>query len=126
MSRHPEVKWAERADEVYLTIILPDARNVNADLQPEGILTFSANAGAENHLYELKFNLHDKINVQESKINTSARKIFCLIKKAESRWWRKLLRDNEKPPHYLKVDWEKWADEEDETGTGGLDFEGEF
>ncbi|GAB4829906.1 hypothetical protein Ancab_019552 [Ancistrocladus abbreviatus] len=127
-SRHPEVKWAQREDKVYLTVQLPDAKNVKVNVDPEGIFTFSASAGAENHVYELKLDLFDKVNVEESKINIGVRNIFCVVEKAEKKWWKKLLRGDAKPPHYVKVDWDKWVDEDDESGgppdfdMGGMDF----
>uniref|UniRef100_A0A1D1YFE6 Co-chaperone protein p23 n=1 Tax=Anthurium amnicola TaxID=1678845 RepID=A0A1D1YFE6_9ARAE len=124
MSRHPEVKWAQRVNNVYITIVLPDAKNVNINLEPEGVLSFSANAGAENHFYELKLDLYDKVNVEESKTNIGARNILCVIEKLEKVWWKKLLRGDGKPPHYLKVDWDKWVDEDEDTGSGDLDLGG--
>lgn len=63
-SRHPEVKWAEREDKVFLTVLLPDAKNPKVNLDPEGVFSFSGTAGAENHHYELKLQLHDKVNVE--------------------------------------------------------------
>ena len=63
-SRHPEVKWAQRVDKIYITVLLPDAKNAKVNLEPEGLFTFSASAGTENHLYELKLNLHDKVDVE--------------------------------------------------------------
>lgn len=63
-SRHPEVKWAQRPDKVYITLLLPDAKNVKVNLEPDGVFAFSATAGAENHFYELKLNLFDKVNVE--------------------------------------------------------------
>lgn len=63
-SRHPEVKWAQRLDKVFITVLLPDAKNAKVNLEPEGVFTFSASAGAEDHLYELKLELHDKVNVE--------------------------------------------------------------
>ncbi|CAA6669098.1 unnamed protein product [Spirodela intermedia] len=125
MCRHPEVKWAERVDKVFITILLPDAKAVKIHLEPEGALIFSANAGAENHLYELKLDLHDKVNVEESKINIGVRNIFCVVEKVEKTWWSKLLRGDAKPPHYIKVDWDKWVDEDEDAGDldfGGMDF----
>lgn len=65
-SRHPEVKWAQRADKLYLTVLLSDAKNAKVNLDPEGIFTFSGSAGAENHVYELKLELYDKVNVEVS------------------------------------------------------------
>ncbi|XP_058084261.1 uncharacterized protein OsI_027940 [Magnolia sinica] len=128
MSRLPEVKWAERLDKVYLTVMLPDAKNAKVNLEPDGVFTFSATAGAENHSFELKLDLHDKVNVEESKINIGVRSIICVIEKAERGWWKKLLRGDDKTPHYVKVDWDKWVDDDDDTGPagdldlGGMDF----
>ncbi|XP_073054245.1 uncharacterized protein OsI_027940-like isoform X2 [Primulina eburnea] len=128
MSRHPEVKWAEREDKVYLTVQLADAKNPKVNLDPEGVFTFSASAGTDDNLYELKLDLLDKVNVEESKINIGVRSIFCVIEKTEAKWWNKLLRGGEKTPHYVKVDWDKWVDEDDDSGgpadldMGGMDF----
>ncbi|EOX95053.1 HSP20-like chaperones superfamily protein isoform 4 [Theobroma cacao] len=124
MSRHPEVKWAQRSDKVFITVLLPDSKNAKVNLEPEGVFTFSANAGADNNLYELKLELHDKVNVEESKINIGVRSIFCILEKAEKVWWNKLLRGDGKTPHYVKVDWDKWVDEDEENGIGDLDLGG--
>ena len=43
---------------------LPDSKNAKVDLTPDGIFTFSASAGAGDHLYELKLELFDKVNVE--------------------------------------------------------------
>ncbi|KAF7818211.1 CS domain protein [Senna tora] len=123
-SRHPEVKWAERVDKVYITVQLPDSKNAKVDLTPDGIFTFSASAGAKDQLYESKLELFDKVNVEESKINIGVRSIFCVVQKAENGWWKKLLRGEGKPPHYVKVDWDKWVDEDDDNGLGDLDLGG--
>ncbi|XP_047966566.1 uncharacterized protein OsI_027940-like [Salvia hispanica] len=124
MSRHPDVKWAEREDKVFLTVVLPDAKNPKVNVDPNGTFTFSASGGADNNLYELKLDLLDKINVEESKINIGPRSIFCVLEKAEQKWWKKLLRGDEKI-HYVKVDWDKWVDEDDvDGGPGNLDLDG--
>ncbi|TXG68683.1 hypothetical protein EZV62_003618 [Acer yangbiense] len=130
MSRVPEVRWAQRQDKVFITVLLPDAKNAKVNLEPEGVFNFSASAGAENHEFELKLDLFDKVNVEESKINIGVRSIFCILEKAETGWWKKLLRGDGKTPHYIKVDWDKWVDEDEDNGTGGdldlggMDFSG--
>ncbi|XP_031280560.1 uncharacterized protein OsI_027940 isoform X2 [Pistacia vera] len=124
MSRVPEVKWAQRADKVFITVLLPDSKNAKVNLEPEGVFTFSAIAGAENNLYEIKLDLFDKVNVEESKINIGVRSIFCILEKAEKGWWKKLLRGDGKTPHYIKVDWDKWVDEDEDNGVGDLDLGG--
>ncbi|KAF5732662.1 hypothetical protein HS088_TW17G00192 [Tripterygium wilfordii] len=124
MSRHPELKWAQRQDKVFITVQLPDSKDAKVNLEGEGIFTFSASSGAENHLYELKLELHDKVNVEESKVNVGPRSIFCILEKAEKGWWKKLLRGDGKAPHYVKVDWDKWVDEDEDNGHGDLDLGG--
>ncbi|KAG0480716.1 hypothetical protein HPP92_011276 [Vanilla planifolia] len=124
MSRHPEVKWAQRIEKVYLTILLADAKNVQINLEPDGVFTFSGLAGSDNALYELQLELFDKVNVEASKLNTGVRSIFCVIEKVEKVWWKKLLRGDGKPPHYIKVDWDKWVDEDEVTGNGDDNFGG--
>ncbi|KAL1550250.1 hypothetical protein AAHA92_18241 [Salvia divinorum] len=126
--RHPEVKWAEREDKIYLTVLLADAKDPKVNVDPDGTFTFSAAAGTDSNLYELKLELLDKINSEECKINIGVRSIVCVLEKTEKKWWTKLLRGNEKTPHYVKVDWDKWVDEDDDAGApsdldlGGMDF----
>ncbi|KAI3805921.1 hypothetical protein L1987_21809 [Smallanthus sonchifolius] len=122
MSRHPEVKWAQREDKVYITVVLADTKDAKVNLSPEGVFTFSAKAG--QHEYELKLELFDKVNIEESKINIGERSIFCILEKAEAKWWNKLLSGDAKTPHYVKVDWDKWADEDDDAGPADLDMGG--
>ncbi|CAL9203619.1 uncharacterized protein OsI_027940-like [Musa acuminata AAA Group] len=123
MSRYPEVKWAQRLDKVYITVQLPDAKDVKVNLEPDGIFTFFATAGTGNNTYELKMDLYDKVDKDASKINIGVRSIFVVVAKAEKQWWKKLLRGDGKAPHYLKVDWDKWVDEDDD-GPGDLDLGG--
>uniref|UniRef100_A0A7N0VCA9 Co-chaperone protein p23 n=1 Tax=Kalanchoe fedtschenkoi TaxID=63787 RepID=A0A7N0VCA9_KALFE len=118
MSRHPEVKWAEREDKVFITVQLPNAADAKVVLEPEGVFGFTASGGADKQPYEIKLNLHDKVNVEESKINVGPRNVFCIIEKAEKQWWKKLVKDV-KTPHYVKVDWDKWVDEDDDEPAGG-------
>ncbi|OMO89236.1 HSP20-like chaperone [Corchorus capsularis] len=114
MSRHPTVKWAQRSDVVFITIELPDAQDVKLKLEPEGKFYFSATSGADKIPYEVDIDLHDKVDVGESKASLGKRNICYLIKKAENKWWSRLLKQEGKPPVFLKVDWDKWVDEDEE------------
>jgi len=122
MSRHPTTKWAQRSDRVFLTIELPDAKDVKLNLKPEGHFNFSAK-GSDDLPYEFGLELFDAANVEESKAAVAPRTICYLIKKAESKWWPRLLKKEGKPPVFLKVDWDKWQDEDDED-IGFNDFDG--
>ncbi|KAI3868138.1 hypothetical protein MKX03_035354 [Papaver bracteatum] len=121
MSRHPTIKWAQRSDKIFLTVDLPDANDVKLKLEPQGRFVFSATK--DGIPYEVDIELYDKINAEESKVNNGARNIvYYVIKKTESKWWNRLLKQEGKPPVFLKVDWDKWIDEDDEKEKTDMDF----
>lgn len=39
----------------------------------------------------------------------------------ESKWWSRLLKKEGKPPLFLKVDWNKWIDEDEQDEQGVID-----
>ncbi|KAK4434146.1 Co-chaperone protein p23-1 [Sesamum alatum] len=127
MSRHPLVKWAQRSDKLFITVELPDAKNVKLNLDPEGKFFFSATSGADNTPYEIDIDLYDKVDANESKASFTSRNICYLVKKAENKWWSRLLKQEGKPPVFVKVDWDKWVDEDeqDDKPGGDMDF-GDF
>ena len=53
-------------------------------------------------------------NSQESKISTSSRNAFVILVKSENEWWNRLLKGEGKTPRNVKVDWDKWVDEDEE------------
>ncbi|CAJ1976872.1 unnamed protein product [Sphenostylis stenocarpa] len=114
MSRHPPIKWAQRSDEIYITVEVPDAQDVKLILEPEGKFYFSATRGAEKIPYEFNIDLFDKIDVKNSKTTVGLRNIFYIVSKIESKWWSRLLKQGGKPPVFLRVDWEKSVDEDEE------------
>ncbi|RID43290.1 hypothetical protein BRARA_I00157, partial [Brassica rapa] len=85
--RHPQVKWAETTDKIFLTVVLADSKETKVNLDPEGVFDFSAKAGHENHVYEL--------TRASGKINIGVRNIFCIIEKAEPERWNKLIHEDD-------------------------------
>ncbi|KAG5612462.1 hypothetical protein H5410_023743 [Solanum commersonii] len=120
--RHPTIKWAQKSDKLFITVELPDAKNVKLKLEPEGKFLFSATAGADNVPYEVDLDLFDKINVDESKSSTTSRSIVYLVKKAEEKWWSRLIKQEGLRLVFLKVDWDKWVDEDEEDAVPDMDF----
>ncbi|XP_057947746.1 co-chaperone protein p23-2 [Malania oleifera] len=114
VSRHPEVLWAQRADKVYLTIALPDAKDVSMKCEPQGLLSFSAR-GVQSELFFFGLQLYGTILPGGCKTKVGLRDIFCSIQKEQKGWWKRLLKSEEKPAPYLKVDWNKWCDEDDDS-----------
>ncbi|XP_078445165.1 co-chaperone protein p23-1-like [Wolffia australiana] len=117
--RHPTAKWSQRSDKIFFTIELPDAKDVKLKLEPEGKFIFSATK--DGVPYEIDIDLADKVNAEESKVNVGVRSIVYVIQKSEKKWWTRLLKQEGKPPSFLKVDWDRWVDEEDEDT--GLDLD---
>ncbi|KAJ6291870.1 hypothetical protein OIU76_023878 [Salix suchowensis] len=132
MSRHPEVLWAQKSDKVYLTIALPDAKDISVKCEGEGLFSFSA-VGVQGETFNFSMELFgnivpEKKNVNDgfflkllvlvleegSKTKAGLRNIMCSIQKEEKVWWKRLLKSEEKPAPYIKVDWNKWCDEDDE------------
>ncbi|CAN6443268.1 unnamed protein product [Victoria cruziana] len=120
MSRHPSVKWAQRSDKIFITVELPDAKDVKHKLEPQGRFLFSATR--DSVAYEVDLELFDKIDVEQSKTNVGVRSIIYVIQKAENKWWSRIVKQEGKPPVFLKVDWDKWVDEDEETGVADMDF----
>ncbi|XP_078446699.1 co-chaperone protein p23-1-like [Wolffia australiana] len=112
MSRHPTAKWAQTSGEIFLSIELPDAEDVKMDLRSEGRFIFSA--VKDGVPYQIDLELFDKINVEESKASVGSRHISYNLKKAEKKWWGRVLKQEGKQPAFLKVDWDRWVDEEEE------------
>uniref|UniRef100_A0A5B7BXM6 Co-chaperone protein p23 n=1 Tax=Davidia involucrata TaxID=16924 RepID=A0A5B7BXM6_DAVIN len=115
-SRHPEVLWAQRSDKVYLTIALPDAKEVSVKCEPQGLFSFSA-VGKQGESFDFSLELYGKIVPEGCKTNVGLRNTICSIQKEQKGWWKRLLKSEEKPAPYLKVDWNKWCDEDEEEST---------
>jgi prostaglandin-E synthase len=116
MSRHPEVLWAQRTDKVLITIALPDPIDPKINVDASGKLEFSAKAGADKTPYELDLELAGEIDNEKSKIQITNRHILAVLEKKEPGYWDKLLKGKGKTPQYIKVDWSKWVDEDEEKG----------
>ncbi|KDP39664.1 hypothetical protein JCGZ_02684 [Jatropha curcas] len=119
MSRHPEVLWAQRSDKVYLTISLPDAKDISVKCEGEGVFSFSA-LGVQGESFDFSLQLYGHIVPEGCKTNVGLRNIICSIQKQEKGWWKRLLKSEEKPAPYIKVDWNKWCDEDDEESISDL------
>lgn len=73
--------------------------------------------------YEVTLNFLHKINPDAVQTKNTARCIEITIKKAETGPYWTTLTNDKKKPHFLKVDYNKWRDEEsdydEEEGGGG-------
>ena len=84
------------------------------DVQSQS-LSFSGHSDSLKRDYELKLEFYDEIDTAETKVNHTNKNIqFVLRKKAlKEEFWPRLLKDAKKV-HFLKTDFDKWVDEDEQ------------
>ncbi|RFU34553.1 hypothetical protein B7463_g1792, partial [Scytalidium lignicola] len=119
----PEVLWAQRSSDsepaknfIYLTISVPDVQpsKLKLDLK-EGSLAFTGHSESLKRTYHVDLEFYAEIDPKESKINHSAKNIEIVLRKKEPKaeFWPRLLKDAKKV-HFLKTDFDKWVDEDEQ------------
>ncbi|OLN92205.1 Protein wos2 [Colletotrichum chlorophyti] len=127
----PEVLWAQRSSSsdasknfVYLTISVPDvpASDLKLDLKPTG-LSFAGKSNTLKRDYAVDLEFFAEIDPAESKINHTAKNVELKLQKKELKeeYWPRLLKESKKV-HFLKTDFDKWVDEDEQDEAGEEDF----
>ncbi|KAH9497568.1 Prostaglandin E synthase 3 (Cytosolic) [Dermatophagoides farinae] len=118
------LKWAQRKDLVYLNFQVQDVVNPEVVVEKDKIIYRAETKDKQK--YESILNLYGEIKPEESKwINRDRGAEFVLIKTESGPYWKRLLKEDTKY-HWLKVDFNRWKDEDesdDEAGGGGTNFE---
>ena len=125
------VLWAQRSSVadaeknfVYLTISVPDVpkSDIQLDMKPTG-LTFTGTSGTLKKKYHLELEFYAEIDPAESKINHTAKDIAMKLQKKELKeeYWPRLLKEN-KRLHFLRTDFDKWIDEDEQNEAPEEDF----
>ncbi|ESQ46697.1 hypothetical protein EUTSA_v10000448mg [Eutrema salsugineum] len=106
-SRHPTVKWAQRSG----------AEDIKLKLEPERKFFFSGTSVASKTPYEVDLlgtTTFLFCQILDLKASVSSTCVCYLVKKAEKVWSNRMIKQEEKAHVYLKVDWEKRIDEDEE------------
>ncbi|RHZ54197.1 hypothetical protein Glove_429g10 [Diversispora epigaea] len=116
---HPEVLWAQRATELYVTINLVDIKDPKINVTTNKI-SFEGIGGTEQKLYGFELELNKEINPETSKRSQTGRNIILVLSKAENSlgYWPRLQKEKGKVT-FLKTDFSKWKDEDEEEEEGG-------
>ncbi|KAL8762361.1 MAG: hypothetical protein Q9184_001623 [Pyrenodesmia sp. 2 TL-2023] len=123
MQTTPEVTWAQRSSSsdpeknfIYLTIAAPDIpkEKIQLDIKPTG-LTFSGTSETKKTTYHLELEFYDEIDVENSKTHHTSRDVLLVLRKKELKeeYWPRLLKESKKV-HFLKTDFDKWVDEDEQ------------
>ncbi|KAL2759656.1 hypothetical protein ACRALDRAFT_1039166 [Sodiomyces alcalophilus JCM 7366] len=127
----PEVLWAQRssatdADKnyIYLTISVPDIppSNLKLDLKPEG-LSFEGHSDTLKKSYKVDLEFYAEIDTEKSKIHHTGKNVEMKLQKKDLKeeYWPRLLKDS-KRVHFLKTDFDKWVDEDEQDEAPEEDF----
>ncbi|QUC16489.1 uncharacterized protein UV8b_00730 [Ustilaginoidea virens] len=127
----PEVLWAQRSSAtdasknfIHLTINVPDVpkESIQLDLKPTS-LTFTGTSGTLKRKYHVELPFYAEIDPADSKINHTSKNIEIKVQKKELKeeYWPRLLKDSHKL-HFLKTDFDKWVDEDEQNEAADDDF----
>merc|ERR1719198_2878275 len=116
----PKVVWAQRFDKVFVTFEQLNTKNVKVTFS-EGLLSLEAET--ETNTYKLEnMSLWSEIDTAESKWSANDRAVIISLKKKEVQWWDALTKDKQYK-NFIKVDFAKWCEEEDQEYNGGFGSE---
>ena len=116
----PLVKWAQRPSLLLITICLEDCKNSKVDIKSE-YLHFEGTGGPDKKNHEVRIDFLKEIDPEKSKYSVNDRVIhFALQKKEEGPYWERLLKEKTKQ-HWLKVDFNKWKEEDESDDEQGGD-----
>ncbi|KAF4306139.1 p23 chaperone protein wos2 [Botryosphaeria dothidea] len=127
----PEVLWAQRSsttdaerNHVFVTISAPDVPKdkMKLDVQPTKV-SFSGHSELKNVDYAVELELYADIVPEESKINHTGKNIEMVLRKKELKdeYWPRLLKESKKL-HFLKTDFDKWVDEDEQDEAADDDY----
>lgn len=125
--------WAQRSSTsdsaknyVFLTISAPDVKpsSIKLDLQAASV-TFSGYSESKKTDYAVTLEFFAEIDPSASKVNHSSRAVEIKLQKKELKeeYWPRLLKDKAKQ-HYLKTDFDKWVDEDEQDAVADDDMMG--
>ena len=123
----PTCLWAQTKEAVYVTVDVPDVTDEKISVDAN-VLKFSAKSGGKQ--YECEMELFEAINADESKYEVRGRNVFFSLKRVESEeekeevYWPRLLKDKNLQKRFVKCDWNRWVDEDEDEGANDVDTSG--
>ena len=123
-SRIPTLLWAQTKQSVYVTIDIPDVTNEKISVATN-ILKFSGKS--RGTLYECEMKLFEEINPECSKYEVRGRGVFLIFARKEAKedkeevYWPRLLKDKNLQKRFVKYNWDKWVDEDEDKGDNEVD-----
>ena len=108
------IKWAQRKDSLYVTICLADVTNHTLELTDKS-LTFTGTADKKEYGVTLDFFKEVDSEGSISKVLPQSIQMKIMKKDQEDEeFWPRLLVDKLKEKNMVKIDWDRYVDEDEE------------
>ncbi|WEW56940.1 p23 chaperone protein wos2 [Emydomyces testavorans] len=127
----PEVLWAQRSSNtdpakniLYVSLNVPDVPDSSAKLNvTPTTVSFTGHSLTKNLDYKIDLELFGEIDVENSRTHHSARGVDMVLRKKELKeeYWPRLLKESKKV-HFVKTDFDKWVDEDEQHEAPDEDF----
>ncbi|CAL5870867.1 uncharacterized protein PFLUO_LOCUS5108 [Penicillium psychrofluorescens] len=130
----PEVTWAQRSstsepERNYLIVNLktPDVSKSDAKLDITSNNVSFSGPSKKGVTYSVSLDLFGEIDPENSKVNHTDREVELVLRKKELKeeYWPRLLKTDKKM-HFLKTDFDKWVDEDEQDEAGEDDYANNF
>ena len=109
-SKIPNILWAEDPNKIYLRCTIRDCLQPEKIIVSDKVLTVTC-YDKQTTKYEFSFELLKNVNEQIDVNITN--NLLLTLQKSEPSWWKHLTNDPQYKK-YIKVDWDRWQDSEDE------------
>lgn len=98
------------------------ASSMKLDLKPTG-LTFSGHSDSLKKDFKLELEFYAEIDDKASKVNHTGKNVQLKLQKKEleEAYWPRLLKEQKKV-HFLRTDFDKWVDEDEQHEAAEEDF----
>ncbi|KAI6179148.1 hypothetical protein M3Y98_00579100 [Aphelenchoides besseyi] len=107
--RNPIVLWAQRHKYIYLTIEVEDMKIEELKCDEN---KFVLKGTRKDDRYDVELELYGNVKWDEHTKANSSRHVELVIPKAKEEWWPRLLKASGKVA-WIKVNFDKWVDEDD-------------
>jgi len=116
ITRTPVVLWAQRPQELYITVEIADcdAQSAKIELTETG-LKFSGQSEANKERYTCELEFYGKVVPEKSRYALGPHGLFATVQKTEESagpYWPRLLKDSARK-HFIRTDFKRWCDEDE-------------
>ncbi|KAF3384615.1 Protein wos2 [Penicillium rolfsii] len=126
--------WAQRSSDsdaernyLYVNLKTPDVPKTEAKLSITPSNVSFTGTSTKGVTYSVSLDLYAEIDPENSKVNHTDREVELVLRKKELKleYWPRLLKESKKV-HFLKTDFDKWVDEDEQDEAAEDDYANNF